>query len=74
MRAHVERGAFEVHDEHGTRVQRGERADLKCVEHAEDVELPLLREVRCVGEEREGDVHAAKLAASRPVCDARTPV
>jgi len=55
-------------------MQRRQGADLKCVEHAEDVELSFLREVRRIGEEREGHVHAAKLASSRPVCDARTRI
>jgi hypothetical protein len=55
-------------------VHRGQRADLERVEHAEDVELPFLREIRRVGEESEGDVPGAKLASERAVCDAPTAV
>ena len=49
--------AREAHDEVGTRMHRRQRADLHRVEDAEDVELPLLREIGSVGEERECDTH-----------------
>ena len=68
-------GAFgSDHHERRPRVHGGEGADLECVEHAEDVELPLLREIRRVGEECEGDVHGAKVACQATVCDASAPV
>src|SRR3954463_6047988 len=40
-------------------MQRGKGADLQRVEHAKDVELSFLREIRRIGEESEGHVHAA---------------
>ena len=43
------------------RMHRGQRRDLQRVEHAEDVELSFLRQVRRVGEEREGDVHCCNI-------------
>jgi len=51
-------GRFEAHDHRRARVHRRQRADLQRVEHAEDVELPFLGDVRGVREESEGDMHA----------------
>ena len=46
-------GAFEMHDEVRARMDGRQRRDLQRVEHAQDVELPFLGEIRRVGEERE---------------------
>ena len=56
-----------MHHEGGARVQRGQGHHLERVEHAKDVELPLLREVGGVGEESEGHMHPAKLARCHAV-------
>jgi hypothetical protein len=58
MRPGVERRSLQVHHEVRARVNRREAADLERIEYAEDVELPLLGEVGCVGEEGEGNLHA----------------
>ena len=57
MVAHVGWGALEVHHQGGARMKGRQGAHLQRVEHAEDVELPFLGEVRRVGEKRKGDVH-----------------
>ena len=41
------------------RMDGRQRRDLQRVEHAEDVELSFLGQIRRVGEESEGDVHVA---------------
>ena len=38
------------------------RRDLERIEHAQDVELALLRDIGGVGEECEGDMHAQKVS------------
>ena len=43
----------------------GQRRDLQRVEHAQDVQLPFLGEIRGVGEEREGDVHVCNIDRSK---------
>jgi len=55
--ADVELRTLEVHDEMRARMYGGKRRDLQRVEHTEDVELPLLRQVRRVGEESERHLH-----------------
>ena len=42
-------------------MQGGKLSDVNRVEHAEDIELPFLGEVRRIGEERKRDVHAGKV-------------
>ena len=46
-------------------MNRRESANLQCIEHSEDVELPFLRQVGAVGEDGEGDMHRQKLADVR---------
>ena len=52
-------GALEMHDEMRARMDRGQRRDLQRVEHAEDVELSFLRQVRRVGEQGKRHVHVS---------------
>ena len=49
---------LQADDAMGAGVNGGELPHLDCVEDAQDVELPFLRDVRRVGEESEGDMHA----------------
>src|SRR5205085_8084438 len=57
VRADVELRALEVYHQVRSRMHGGKRRHLQCIEDAENVELPLLREVRRVGEERERHLH-----------------
>src|SRR5690606_36987166 len=61
--AHILEAALQPHHEVRARMYRGEATDLDGVENAEHVQLPLLREVGRIGEEREGDVHRRTLSA-----------
>jgi len=48
---------FESHDKVSAWMDGRERFHVYGVEHAEDVQLPFLRDISRVGEERKGDVH-----------------
>lgn len=61
MGSNILRRPFEMHHEMRSRVDGGEIENLQRVEHAEDVELPVLGEIRRVGEERKGDVHPCNI-------------
>ena len=50
---------LEAHDQHHRRIDERKRGDVDRVELAEDVELPLARDVGRVAEHGEIDVHAA---------------